>query len=301
MDAITTDSAKSLEQKYAAKKRAKRLGTAPAKVAPAKTATPSAKKTVAAKSTASAKKKSSALDDEVADDYFSQFSRDAQQWSPWDSAGYDDGGAGGPDDGEIGDLKKIGEDANRINQYYERFPQTRGGNGKKGEKYYQWSGLDDPRDIELELARIRSVLNGAAAESALKGYLVMGAKGLEALTHTYNYNPLNLNIHYLGDAVATALFASRPGESPFDPEITELAIEYGPWLGSGPEMRFLMKLVQFVWMYSQLQKKPDMFKMPDGVHTNSEVPAAVVLNAPSEGPQEIKTKNKGKKTARFTL
>ncbi|HXK31149.1 MAG TPA: hypothetical protein VJZ94_00120, partial [Candidatus Paceibacterota bacterium] len=275
---------------------------------PAAATTKKDKKTESNAAPKGRKKKTTTLeagpDDDVGDDYFSQFARGAQQWGrdTYDDVMYPPE----PDSGEYADMKKLGEDANRINLYYLKFPQLR-----PSGKAHTWTGLDDPNEIEMELSRIRSLRNGAEAESSLKSYIVLGAKGLESITHQYGYNPLQLSVHQLGDAVATAMLCSKPGESPFDPEVTELAIEYGPWLGSGPEMRFLVKLAQFVYMYSDMQKNPEKYgmKLPGapgtkGVHLNEEVPAAVVNGSSEYYPEEVlKTQlpKKNKKHARFQL
>ncbi len=293
MDSITTSNSKSLESKYAAKKRAKRLGT----TAAAKTKNTSTKKG-GKKSTSSDKKSALDVDADLGDEYWSQYLDAGEDaLNPFQR----ETDAGDATQGATFDPVKVGRDANKINQYYMRFPQTR--QNAKGEPYF-WSGFDSPKEIEVELARIHSILNGDAAEESLKTYMVLAAKGIEGVTHTYQYNPMNLDVHYLGDAVAAAMFLSQPGHNPFDPELAELAIEYSALLSSGPEMRFLIKLGQWVWQYSEARKKglfnaPPSAQAPPQQEPEDHGVAAAVKN-PNDTKKAPKKEKSTHKQTRFS-
>lgn len=239
MDDITSETVASIEQAYTAKKRAKRLGKE--EPTPLSTATPATAKKAPAKR--GAKKAAAAAPS-------------AEEPTVWDSMlpdGYQDYMPAALTPEQETEYIKAGRDANKINQYYTKFPEVR------PPRAHFWTGEDHPEDIAAELGRIRSILNSTGSEQNLKGMIAYSGKGLEYVTHTLNYNPLDLDVRDLGSALHYMMRAPD-SENPLQPEIAELAIEYGDWLGSGPESRLLFKLIGFVHTYSQMKKNPQQLE-----------------------------------------
>jgi hypothetical protein len=238
MDDITSETIGAIEQQYTAKKRAKRLGKE--EPSPLSTASP-----VAKKAPAKPRAKKGAAASPSADD--------ATVWDSMLPEGYEQYIPDALTPEQETEYIKAGRDANKINQYYAKFAEVR------PPRPHFWTGEDHPEDIAAELGRIRSILNSTGSEQNLKGIIAYSGKGLEYVTHTLNYNPLDLDVRELGSALQYMMRAPD-SQNPLQPEIAELSIEYGDWLGSGPESRLLFKLLGFVHTYSQMKKNPQQLE-----------------------------------------
>lgn len=235
MDDITTETIGSIEQQYTAKRRAKRLGKEEPTVLAS--ATPAAPKKASPKRGA---KKAAAAPPS-----------DETVWDSFMPEGYQDYMPAALSPDEEKEYVKAGRDANKINQYYTKFPEVR------PPRAHFWTGEDHPEDITAELGRIHAILNSTGAEQNLKGLIAYSGRGLEYVTHTMNYNPLDLDVRDLGSALQY-MMRTPDEQNPMQPEIAELAIEYGDWLGSGPESRLFFKIIGFVHTYSQMKKNPEL-------------------------------------------
>jgi len=244
MDSITLDNVEEIERKYLAGKRAKRLGKpvvdeedeAPAK--PKTTRGKGKKKTPAVGLAASA----------LHDAYDAYMPTELQDYMPsWDDQGPS---ASAEEIAEYEkEMKKIGGDALKINQYYKAFPQCAPPRAKT------WTGNDNPDHIRAELERCRAVVNGEGAQESLVGMVCGAAQGFEWLTHTYGYNPAGLNVKGLGQGLTMACHSP---DKPLEPELTQLSIEYSDYLASSPEWRLAFKLFKFVQAYNALNSNPEL-------------------------------------------
>lgn len=270
MDLITTDSADLIEREYAASKRAKRLGkAAPEKKVPAAEEKKGKKK--AAKKAATPL--SSAADD-VWDNYVRQSMPEAVQdyvpdqvFTPEEEAE------------AMAEYEQVGKDANRINDYYRQFPETR----PPGKPHF-WSGMDNSEEIAAELSRCRAIVNGQGGEETVRMAVIGLGKGMEWVVHGYGFNPWNMNLHGMGKTLGMALMQK---DNDFEPEIKQLTIEYSDWLASRPEARLAVKLAQFAYMYSEVQNNP---KLREELIKAAET---------SKEPEVVPEKKQGRKQALF--
>jgi len=237
MDAITADTAAHIEQRYRANKRNSRLGKAVSQAplfleddeAEQEAAAPSPR-APAKKRNGKGKKKAVAFDP---DDYYGNIYEGAQDIASDLLPGY---GYSEPVlDEETqkkmeAEWKLRGSMALKINRYHKRFAFL----VPAGTRKREWTA-DMPIDsLGGELQRIRMILGSKAADQTVRVGFVQLMKSAEYAVHELGYNPWELDIRGIGKVSESLVFTP---DNPFEEELDELAIEYGDWLASGPELR----------------------------------------------------------------
>lgn len=250
MDTITTDFADKLEARHAAKKRAKRLQKPmpeevdDEEVTPLEAPKTTKKKKVAASATKkTTKTKAKALsvppphDDwmdsagEMADEYLPEFMQPSENTE---------------DDEQRRQYEKMvakaASNANKINLYYELFPGTvpMAADKRTGKPVYDqhtWSGMDDPEQIDIELARCQNMVNARHAPSTVKSAISAAAWGVEYAVMDKQINPMQWQLRGFRQLVERAMDDDEMKE-----DMAQLAIEYNDWCAQRPEMRLLQKI-----------------------------------------------------------
>jgi hypothetical protein len=150
--------------------------------------------------------------------------------------------------------KLRGSMALKINRYHKRFAFLVPAGGRKRE----WTA-DMPIDsLGGELQRIRMILGSKAADQTVRLGFVQVMKGAEYAVHELGYNPWEVDIRGIGKVSESLVFTP---DNPFEEELDELAIEYGDWLASGPELRLAMKMAVFVTGFSKSKEPENQVKI----------------------------------------
>lgn len=258
---IGANNAAELERKYQAKKRNRRLGKAdpveeeddfgdPLQDEPA--IKPKGKGKGKAKAKPKAPKKKVEIPtfapeidfDEPDDDYTEMYDED-------------------PDE-----LGRIVVKCRQITQYYEEFPKLATKKKWNPEKASE-------RACDAELARLRHILDMQGARPAFDMAFAQCFSILEKATHEWGWNPFNLEIRGIGDAVANPTVRKNN----FEHELTEAYIELGGHFASSWEARLAFKCVKFVTFYSAIKKDPVLQKkMEEQMKKAQEAPISTPPN-----------------------
>ena len=138
--------------------------------------------------------------------------------------------------------------ATKINAYYLNFEECR------PTKKKTWTASDDEQKLRDELDRIYSIRNGKGSKDAVKAIFVHLFKAFEYVTtpppNGFGFNPMKLTVEHIH-------VAAEKNANMFEPELTEMSIEYGDWFAMSCEKRLAFKVVGFVREYSKLMSSPE--------------------------------------------
>ena len=254
-DPLTAAAADDYDAQHLAEKRAKRLGVAYApKGVPSTSAPKPPPFTPAASNFQRGGGQKKDKGPAKAPSVLPLFAGDADDGSDDDDDALSATGSEPDNVSDFDELKLKTSLAGKINAYYHEFPHTKPG-GESQRKPPVWSSGNDLLQLQGEYERVRGILNSAGGKVAVKAIFSRVMKGLEFVTTDSDagglgINPMELNLTGLGVTVENNMHM-------FEPELTQLSIEYRDYLASGPEWRLAFKAANFIVEYSKLRSNPE--------------------------------------------